>query len=69
MTALVRLRDGEAPSEEALLAVARAHIASYKLPKRFVFVQEIQRSPSGKADYRWARAAALEAEERKEADS
>jgi fatty-acyl-CoA synthase len=61
VTALVRLREGEAPSEEALLSVARAHVAAYKLPKRFVFVTEIQRSPSGKADYRWAKATALEA--------
>jgi len=60
VTALVRLRDGESPSEEALLSVARAHVAPYKLPKRFVFVREIQRSPSGKADYRWAKATALE---------
>jgi len=60
VTAVVRLRAGEAPSEEALLAVARAHVAPYKLPKRFVFVDEIVRSPSGKADYRWAKAAALE---------
>ena len=41
-------------------AVARSHVASYKLPRRFVFVDEIQRSPSGKADYRWAKARALE---------
>jgi fatty-acyl-CoA synthase len=60
VTAVVRLRAGEAPSEEALLAVARAHVAAYKLPKRFVFVDEIRRSPSGKADYRWAKEAALE---------
>jgi 3-oxocholest-4-en-26-oate---CoA ligase len=60
VTAVVRLRAGETPSEEALLAVARAHIAAYKLPKRFVFVDEIRRSPSGKADYRWAKEAALE---------
>ncbi|HKA14822.1 MAG TPA: acyl-CoA synthetase, partial [Myxococcota bacterium] len=60
VTAVVRLRAGEAPSEEALLAVARAHVAAYKLPKRFVFVDEVRRSPSGKADYRWATEAALE---------
>jgi 3-oxocholest-4-en-26-oate---CoA ligase len=60
VTAVVRLRAGESPSEEALLAVARAHIAAYKLPKRFVFVAEIRRSPSGKADYRWAKEVALE---------
>ena len=61
VTALVRLRPGETPGEDALLDVARTHIAAYKLPKRFVFVDEIQRSPSGKADYRWAKATALEA--------
>jgi fatty-acyl-CoA synthase len=60
VTAVVRLREGEAPSESALLAVARGHLASYKLPRRFVFVDEIVRSPSGKADYRWAKARALE---------
>jgi fatty-acyl-CoA synthase len=60
VTALVRLRAGEAPAVEPLLAVARGHLASYKLPRRFVFVDEIVRSPSGKADYRWARARALE---------
>jgi fatty-acyl-CoA synthase len=60
VTAVVRLRAGESPSEEALLAVARAHVAAYKLPKRFVFVDEIRRSPSGKADYRWAKETALE---------
>jgi fatty-acyl-CoA synthase len=61
VTALVRLRAGAGPSEPALLAVAREHLAGYKLPRRFVFVDEIVRSPSGKADYRWAKAAAAEA--------
>ena len=60
VTALVQLRGGETPSEDALLAVARAHVAGYKLPRRFVFVEAITRSPSGKADYRWAKARALE---------
>jgi len=55
VTALVRLREGERPSEDELRAVAGEHIAAYKLPKRFVFVDEIVRSPSGKPDYRWAR--------------
>jgi len=55
VTALVKLREGQAPGEQALLEVAREHVAAYKLPKRFVFVDEILRSPSGKADYRWAK--------------
>ena len=59
VTAIVKLREGERPSEDALREAARAHIAPYKLPKVFVFVDEIVRSPSGKADYRWAKATAL----------
>ena len=60
VTALVRTREGAAPSEVELRQTLREHIAAYKLPKAFVFVEEIARSPSGKADYRWARRTALE---------
>ena len=59
VTAIVKLREGEQPSEDALRETARAHIAPFKLPKVFLFVDEIVRSPSGKADYRWAKATAL----------
>ncbi len=55
VVAIVRLRDGVAPDDEGLLAVAATHIARYKLPKVIRYVDEIVRSPSGKADYRWAR--------------
>jgi len=55
VTAIVRLREGEAVDESALRATAGEHITRYKLPKAFVFVDEIVRAPSGKADYRWAR--------------
>ena len=56
VTALVRLRPGASRQRRAaLLDVARAHLAAYKLPKRFVFVDEIVRAPRGKADYRWAK--------------
>jgi acyl-CoA synthetase (AMP-forming)/AMP-acid ligase II len=33
----------------------RDHLAGYKLPKHLVVVAEVERSPAGKADYRWAR--------------
>jgi len=33
-------------------------VARYKLPKAFVFVERVARSPAGKADYRWAAAVA-----------
>jgi fatty-acyl-CoA synthase len=39
----------------------RSCIAVYKAPRRVVFVDSVYRSPSGKADYRWARQVALDA--------
>ena len=56
VVAIIKLRDGNQASEESLLAECGKHIARYKLPKAFLFVDEIMRSPSGKADYRWAKA-------------
>ncbi|HKC50948.1 MAG TPA: acyl-CoA synthetase [Myxococcota bacterium] len=56
VVAIVRLREGAAVGERELLAECEKHIARYKLPKAFLFRDEIVRSPSGKADYRWARA-------------
>jgi len=61
VTAVVKLRAGVARDEEALRAVCAVHIARYKLPRAFVFVDEIVRAPSGKADYRWAKQTALAA--------
>jgi len=59
VTAVVRLREDATADPDSLRAAAKEHIAAYKLPKVFVFVDEIVRSPSGKADYRWARETAL----------
>jgi fatty-acyl-CoA synthase len=56
VVAVVQLRAGCAPDEAGLLAECAKHLARYKLPKSFVFRDEIVRSPSGKADYRWAKA-------------
>jgi len=55
VVAVVRLRAGCIADEASLLAEAERHIARYKLPKAFVFVDDVVRSPSGKADYRWAK--------------
>jgi fatty-acyl-CoA synthase len=55
VVAIVRLRNGMRASEAELLEECARHIARYKLPKAFVFKDEIVRSPSGKADYRWAK--------------
>lgn len=55
VVAVVRIRDGHEADDAALLAEAERHIARYKLPKAFVRVEDVVRSPSGKADYRWAK--------------
>jgi fatty-acyl-CoA synthase len=54
VVAVVQLSDGAESTGESIVDHASAHIARFKLPKEVVFVERIQRSPSGKADYRWA---------------
>jgi acyl-CoA synthetase (AMP-forming)/AMP-acid ligase II len=60
VVAIVQLADGEHALQEGLadgiIAEAARHLARYKLPKAVVFRDRLQRSPSGKADYRWAKA-------------
>ena len=58
VVAVVQLASEATPEE--LEAHAAQAIARYKLPKAWVFVDKVQRSPSGKADYRWARSVAEE---------
>ena len=56
VVAVVQLLDGASTTDEELRAHAGAHLAGYKLPRAFVRVPLVVRSPSGKADYRWAAA-------------
>ncbi len=60
VVAVVQLAPGAAAADADLLEEAARHIARYKLPKAIVRRDRIERSPSGKADYRWAAAQALE---------
>ena len=61
VVAVVRLKAGATTTEESLLDIAQNYIARFKLPKQFVFVETIVRSPAGKADYRWAKQIAIDA--------
>ena len=61
VVAMVQVVDGSTVTTDELLEEAGRHIARYKLPKAIAFLPHIVRSPSGKADYRWARQRALEA--------
>jgi fatty-acyl-CoA synthase len=60
VTAVLELRPGVRPTEDELRATVREHLAAYKVPRRFVFVPQVVRAPSGKADYRWAAEVAKE---------
>jgi acyl-CoA synthetase (AMP-forming)/AMP-acid ligase II len=55
VTAVVQARPGTAPTVEELAAHCRQHIAGYKAPKQVFLVDQIQRAPSGKPDYPWAK--------------
>jgi acyl-CoA synthetase (AMP-forming)/AMP-acid ligase II len=55
VVAVVALADGAGAEAEELIAHAAKSLARYKLPKAIVFRPVIERNPSGKADYRWAR--------------
>ncbi|MEE4381262.1 MAG: acyl-CoA synthetase [Pseudomonadales bacterium] len=55
VVAIVQLADGARFDEASVLAECEKHLARYKLPKAFVVVDRVLRSPAGKADYRWAK--------------
>ena len=54
VVAIVALRENTFASEEELAAEAGLHIARYKLPKAWIFVDVVARLPAGKPDRRWA---------------
>src|SRR5690606_15305740 len=58
VVAVVQLAEGAQVTDEDLLAEAVKHVARYKLPKAFVYRDQLVRSPAGKADYKWARSQA-----------
>ncbi|MFF5209436.1 acyl-CoA synthetase [Streptosporangium sp. NPDC000396] len=55
VAAVIEPRPGMTPSVEELDAHCREKLSGYKVPRTFAFVEEMVRSPAGKADYRWAR--------------
>lgn len=64
VAAVVQLREGVArPSLREIQAHCRDRLAGYKIPRQLVITESIRRSPSGKADYRWAREVAAAADE------
>ncbi|MEU4029314.1 acyl-CoA synthetase [Streptomyces anulatus] len=64
VAAVIQLRENtQALTLEAVQAHCRTRLAGYKIPRALVLADRIQRSPSGKADYRWAKAVAAGADQ------
>ena len=61
VVAVASYREGESCDEAALIDFTRDHLSGYKVPKAVLFVERVQRAPNGKADYKWAKQAALAA--------
>ncbi|MFZ2512368.1 MAG: AMP-binding protein [Gordonia sp. (in: high G+C Gram-positive bacteria)] len=63
VAAVIQVADGaEEPTVEELQEFCQQSLARYKLPRSVVVVDEVRRTPAGKADYRWAKSAAEAAE-------
>jgi acyl-CoA synthetase (AMP-forming)/AMP-acid ligase II len=58
VAAVVQARPGATPTLEGLDAHCRTKVAGYKVPRELHLVDAIQRQPSGKPDYKWAKAVA-----------
>ena len=55
VAAIVQPREGRTPTLDAIQAHCRTKLAGYKVPRELHLVPAIERSPSGKPDYRWAK--------------
>ena len=56
VAAIIQPRGEQVPSLDEVQEHCRTHIAGYKVPRELHVVEQIERSPSGKPDYRWAAA-------------
>ncbi len=61
VVAVIESRDTVELSLESVQEECRKYIARYKVPREIHFVEKIQRAPSGKPDYRWAKTIASNA--------
>ena len=67
VAAIIQPRGERVPTLDDIQVYCRDRIAGYKVPRQLHVVDTIERSPSGKPDYRWASGIASEAPE--ESDS
>ena len=67
VAAIIQPRGEQVPTLDEIQDHCRSHIAGYKVPRQLHVVELIERSPSGKPDYRWAATVVAEAPEESDA--
>ena len=60
LVALVALQPDTETTSELLHDQCTAHLARFKAPKEFIFVDQVRRLGNGKPDYRWAKSTAAQ---------
>ena len=63
LVALVALQpgmEGTVAASDSLHAQCTSHLARFKAPKEFIFVDQVRRLGNGKPDYRWAKSTAVQ---------
>ena len=60
VVAVVSLNKNSNISEQDLTDFTKTKISGYKAPKNILFVDEVKRAPNGKANYKWAKAEAID---------
>ena len=56
---IVQARPGHDIAQAGVRAHCRTVLSDFKTPRTVLFVDTVQRTPSGKADYKWAKETAL----------
>jgi acyl-CoA synthetase (AMP-forming)/AMP-acid ligase II len=59
VAAVVAPREGTSPTLDMLAEHSRDALAGYKVPRHLVLVDEVERTPAGKPNYRWAKKLAV----------
>lgn len=54
VTAVIEVAPGHQFDHAEFDRICREHLSGYKVPKAVFLTERVQRSPAGKADYRWA---------------
>ena len=55
VVAIASVNENQSIDEAELINNTREHISGYKLPKKVIFVANVERAPNGKANYKWAK--------------